>query len=81
MSKQDGEAFHGPEITKLIIDEAIPMTFFFFFKLLGPHLWLMEVPRLELELEVQLPSFTTVAATSDPSRICDLPCNSGSLTH
>ena len=32
----------------------------------------MEVPRLGVELELQLPAFTTATATQDPSRICDL---------
>ena len=34
----------------------------------------MEVPRLGVESELQLPAYTTVMATSDPSRICDLRC-------
>jgi len=32
--------------------------------------WHMEVPRLEVKLELQLPAYTT--ATPDPSCICDL---------
>ena len=32
----------------------------------------MEVPRLGFKLELQLPAYTTVTATPDPSRICDL---------
>ena len=32
----------------------------------------MEVPRLGVTLEVQLPAYTTVTATQDPSHICDL---------
>ena len=32
----------------------------------------MEVPRLGVELELQLPAYTTVTATPDPSRVCDL---------
>ena len=32
----------------------------------------MEVPRLGVELELQLPAYTTAMATQDPSRICDL---------
>ena len=32
----------------------------------------MEVPRLGVELEVQLPAYTTATATQDLSRICDL---------
>ena len=32
----------------------------------------MEVPRLGVELELQLLAYTTTTATQDPSRICDL---------
>ena len=32
----------------------------------------MEVPRLGDESELQLPAYTTVTATADLSRICDL---------
>ena len=35
----------------------------------------MEVPRLGVELELQLPAYATAEATPDPSRICDL-CSS-----
>ena len=40
---------------------------FFFF--LGPH---TDVPRLGVELELQLPAYTPATATQDPSCICDL---------
>ena len=46
--------------------------FFFFLGFLGPHLRHMEVPRLGVQLELQLPAYTTTTATSDPSRVCDL---------
>ena len=46
--------------------------FFFFFFFLGPHMGHTEVPRLGLELELQLLAYTTAAVTWDPSRICDL---------
>ena len=42
------------------------------FVFLGPHLWHMEVPRLGVKLELQLPAYTTAAAVLDPSCICDL---------
>ena len=32
----------------------------------------MEVPRLGVESELQLPACTTATATQDPSRVCDL---------
>ena len=44
--------------------------FFFFFSFLGPHPWHTEIPRLGVELELQLPAYTT--ATWAPSHICDL---------
>ena len=34
----------------------LPTQFFFFFFLLGPHLWHMEVPRLGAKSELQLPA-------------------------
>ena len=43
-----------------------------FFGLLWPHLWHMAVPRLGVELELQLPAYTTATATWDLNRICDL---------
>ena len=39
---------------------------------LGPPLWHMEVPRLGLGPELQLPVCTTPTATSDPSCVCAL---------
>ena len=32
----------------------------------------MEVPRLGVELELQLPAYATATATVDPSCVCDL---------
>ena len=46
--------------------------FFLSFVLLGPHPQHMEVPRLGVELELQLPPYTTATATWDPSCVCDL---------
>ena len=39
---------------------------FLFFCFLGPHSQHMEVPRLGVELELQLPAYTTATATLDP---------------
>ena len=44
----------------------------FFFFLLGPHLQHTEVPRLGVELELQLPVYSTAIARPDPSHVCDL---------
>ena len=46
--------------------------FFYFFLFLGPHLRHMEVPRLGLELELQLLAFIIVTAKQSLSCICDL---------
>ena len=32
----------------------------------------MEVPRLEVQLELQQPAYAAVTAMPDPSRVCDL---------
>ena len=42
---------------------------------LGLHLRHMEVPRLRVESELQLPAYTTATATRDPSHTCNL-CHS-----
>ena len=47
--------------------------FILFFCFLGPHPCHMKFPRLGVELELQLPAYTT----SDPSRICNLHHSSG----
>ena len=47
----------------------------FFFCLFGVEPQHMEVPRLEVELELQLLAYTTATAMQDPSCICDL-CHS-----
>ena len=41
---------------------------FIFVCFLGLHLWNMEVPRLGVELELQLPDYTTATAMQDLSR-------------
>ena len=38
-----------------------------FLVILGPPLWHMEVPRLGVELVLQLLAFATATATQDPS--------------
>ena len=51
------------------------MKFFFFF-LLGLHLWHMEAPRLEVKLELQPPAYTTARAMQDPSLVGNVHCSS-----
>ena len=45
---------------------------FFVFCFLGPHPWHMEVPTLGVQLELQLPAYTTGTATRDLSHVCNL---------
>ena len=56
------------------IGELVHFHLFFFwsFVFLGPHLRYMVVPRLGVELELQLLACTTTTATLDPSQVCDL---------
>ena len=49
---------------------SLSIAIFFFF--LGPRLWHMEVPRLGIELELQLPAYTTATALWDQSHVFDL---------
>ena len=48
------------------------VSFLFYLFFLGPHPWHVEVPRLGVESELQLPSYTTATATLDLSRVCNL---------
>ena len=50
--------------------------FLFLFLFLGPLLWCMDVPRLGVKSELQLPAYTTATVTWDPSRICNLHLSS-----
>ena len=52
---------------------------FSFFALFLPHSWHMEVSRLGVKLELQLPAYTTATATQDPRCICNLHHSSGQL--
>ena len=40
---------------------------FIFLLLLGPHLQYIEVPRLKVKLELQLPAYTIATAVLDPN--------------
>ena len=52
--------------------EAIFTYVFIYLISLGPHPRHTEVPRLGVEVELQLPAYTTAIATQDPSCVCDL---------
>ena len=45
---------------------------FFFLVFLGLHPRHMEVPRLGVKSELQLPAYNTATATPDPTRVCNL---------
>ena len=47
---------------------------------LGPHPRHVEVPRLRVKSELQLPAYTTAPAMRDPSHICD-PHHSSQQCH
>ena len=58
--------------------------FHFYIYFLGPHPWHMEVPRLGVKLELQLPSYTRATAIPHPSlpvAYATAPGNVESLTH
>ena len=44
--------------------------FYFYFCFLGPHLWHMDVPRLGVESDLQLPAYATSTRMWDPSCAC-----------
>ena len=51
----------------LVPSSDLPFCFF-----LELHLQHMEVPRLGVKSELELPAYTTATATWNPSRVCDL---------
>ena len=51
---------------------SLSLSFLNFFLFLRPHPWHMEVPRLGVKSELQLPAYTTATATPDPRLICSL---------
>ena len=55
-----------------LISVLSPRNFFFFFRTTLAAYGSMEVPRLGVESELQLPAYVTATATRDPSLICDL---------
>ena len=67
------------------MNQALSWVFrFCFFCFLGPHVWHMEIPRLEIESEPQLPAYATATATQYQSCVCNLTTahsNARSLPH
>ena len=59
----------GQQILNMLCHQGTPKCAFIFiliFCFLGPHLWHMEVPGLEVESEIQLPAYTTAHGNVDP---------------
>ena len=50
----------------------VTLTFYFFIFFLWPNLQQMEIPGLEVKLELQPPAYTTATSTPDLSHVCDL---------
>lgn len=63
-----------PEKTSLVGPTGLLRVSFLvvFFCFLGPHLWHLEVPKLEVESALQPPAYTTATAMRDLSRVCGL---------
>ena len=59
-------------ITFLLSLSLFFILFYFIFSFLGPHPWHMEVPRLRVKSELQLPAYPTATATPDPRQTPDL---------
>ena len=55
---------------KTIIAIFFIFKFYLFFVFLGPYPRHMEIPRLGVELELQLPAYATATAMWDPSCVC-----------
>ena len=71
-------------ISVVIVLLKFPLFFFLSFIFLGPLPQHMEVLRLGVKLELQLPAYATATAIRDPSQVCKLHHNSGNtrcLTH
>ena len=67
------ESNYTPILHKRILPRAASfILFYFIYVFLGPPLQHVEVPRLVVELELQLPAYTTATAMPDLSSIFDL---------
>ena len=55
-----------------LLEGALCILTFFFFPLIQPHPRHMDIPRLGVKWELQLPAYTTATAMRDLNPICDL---------
>ena len=69
-----GTPGHCPAVPRARFHRGLCLRPFYFF--LGLHLQHMEVPRLGVESELQLPASTTATATQDPGCVCHLHLSS-----
>ena len=75
-----------PSVLNVFYDTMYLQCNFFFLYIVfsGSYWWHMEVPRLGVELELYLPSYTTATTMQDLNHICDLhhsSCNTRSTSH
>ena len=61
------------ELPKATEKLSLSLFIYLFIYLLGLHLQHMEIHRLGVESQLQLPADATPTATKDPSRVCNLP--------
>ena len=61
-----------PKLKAPITSQLFLFCFVFVFVFLGLHQRHMEVPRLGVESEQQLPAYVIATAMPDPSHVCDL---------
>ena len=65
--------FHAPLLSVAMLYFFLSLFFYLLiFAFLGLHLWHMEAPRLEVDLELQLPAYATAIAAQDLSYVCKL---------
>ena len=64
------EVYYSHSVVPEGFDVSPTLYSFNFFVFLGPHTWHMEVSRLGVQTELQLPAYTT--ATQDPRCVFDL---------
>ena len=78
MLKDQYKTIHGlcTQMDQLFTFCSLCFSLFLIYLFLGAHLGHMDVPKLGVRWELQLPAYTTATATRDPSCICNLHHNS-----